>query len=209
MDGDGRKDLFVFDRFNNRVSCFLNTGSTNVVTRMAVRAGNGAEIPPINKWALFYDYNCDGKEDLFMLSSQFPSGIAAWRNDYTPGSGLQFTLVNPFMGRPSAFPDEHLRQRAVSILAFADVDSDGDMDIIGYNSVPDGRFIYHRNLSSGHYGTCDCWVYEWASACWGNFVCAGGANGWDVSLSVPCRSPTVRRTRLGTGFTIAFRCRAS
>lgn len=187
MDGDGRKDLFVFDRFNNRVSCFLNTGSTNVVTAWQYAPEMVQRFPPINKWALFYDYNCDGKEDLFMLSSQFPSGIAAWRNDYTPGSGLQFTLVNPFMRETFAGFPTNIFASAVSIPAFADVDSDGDMDIIGYNSVPDGRFIYHRNLSMDNYGTCDSLVYEWASACWGNFALqVGGAN--EVGcFHCPCR----------------------
>lgn len=187
MDGDGRKDLFVYDRYNNRLSCYLNTGSTNADDAFEYDPDMALRFPPINKWAKFYDYNCDGKEDLFMLSSVFPSGMAAWRNDYTPGGGLQFTLVNPFMRETFFGTPTNIFASGVSIPALADVDNDGDMDIVGYNSVPDGRFIFHRNLSKDLYGHCDSLTFEWATGCWGNFALQIGGNNEVGCFFCPCR----------------------
>lgn len=112
MDGDGRKDLFVFDRFNNRVSCFLNTGSTNVVTAWQYAPEMVQRFPPINKWALFYDYNCDGKGETCSCSRPF----------FRPASppGATTTRKAPVCSSPSSIRScgrllpasrQHLRQR--------------------------------------------------------------------------------------------------
>src|SRR5690349_1305046 len=68
LNGDGIHDLFIYDRVNNRVSTFINDGSPGT-NAWKYAPEYRSHFPPINKWALLYDYNCDGKADLFTLSS--------------------------------------------------------------------------------------------------------------------------------------------
>lgn len=187
LDGDGRQDLFIFDRHDNRLLTFINSGDTS--TRAWQFAPSyAAKFPPVNKWALLYDYNCDGKKDFFTLSSLFPSGIAAWRNDYTPGTGLKFTLVDPFMQEQFGASTFNIFASYISIPAFADFDGDGDMDILGYNSVPDGRFIFHQNMSKELFGHCDSLKFQYATGCWGNFTLRIGSTNSVACFHCPCRT---------------------
>ena len=90
LDGDGVKDLFVFERdYNGVVKTFINNGTSGVVDYEYAPQYRAA-FPKMRNWALLADYNCDGKEDIFTYA---PAGIAVYRNDYDPVNGLQFTLV--------------------------------------------------------------------------------------------------------------------
>lgn len=195
LNGDGLHDIFIYERDNNRILTFLNNGDTTVnAWRYAPQYAR--QFPPVNKWAFLYDYNCDGKSDFMTLSSVLPSGVAIYRNDYTPGNGLQWTLVNPFVSETFGAITTNIFASGVSLPAFSDIDNDGDMDILGYNSVPDGRIIYHQNLSMETYGVCDSLKFNYASGCWGNFaLLIGGTN------SVGCFHCPCRIAAPGTGAT--------
>jgi hypothetical protein len=60
LDGDGIKDLFVFDRYGNKVMTYLFKGGKYVYAPMYE-----SQFPPLFKWVVIKDYNCDGKEDIF------------------------------------------------------------------------------------------------------------------------------------------------
>jgi len=194
MDGDGIHDMFVFDVHNNRVIPYLNDGSAGI-SAWHFAPSLVSKFPPINKWAMLYDYNCDGKKDLFTLSTSPPSGITVYRNDYTSGGGLQWTLVNSFLQEKFATITTNIFASGVSIPTFADIDSDGDMDILGYNSVPDGRIVFHRNVSMDQFGHCDSLKFEYATGCWGNFALRIGSTNSVSCFHCPCReaSPTFIR----------------
>ncbi len=176
LNGDGRKDLVAYDRVNSRLTCYTNDGSPSTnAWRYAPQYVE--DFPRINRWLLMYDYNCDGKEDIFTISSQFPSCIACYRNDYTPGTGLRFTLVDDIIEETFSTQVFPVFASGVLIPALEDIDGDGDMDILGYNSIPDGRVIWHKNQSIELYGVCDSLAFSYADACWGNFALQiGGAN---------------------------------
>lgn len=186
LNGDATKDMIVYDRVNSRLSCYLNDGSP-ALSAWAYAPQFESAFPAINRWVLLYDYNCDGREDLFTISPIYPSCIACYRNDYTPGTGLRFTLVAPVIYETFSATSFPVFASGVLIPAFEDIDGDGDMDILGYNSIPDGRVIYHKNESMELFGTCDSLRFNYASACWGNFAFqVGGAN--EVGcFNCPCR----------------------
>ncbi|MFM2207797.1 MAG: hypothetical protein RL213_1772 [Bacteroidota bacterium] len=186
LNGDGVKDMVLFDRVNNRLSCYLNDGTPSLAAWKYAPRFESA-FPPVNRWLLAYDYNCDGKEDLFTISPQYPSCIACYRNDYTSATGLRFTLVAPVIYETFSTTSFPVFASGVLIPAFDDIDSDGDMDILGYNSIPDGRVILHKNESMELFGTCDSLRFNYANACWGNFAFqVGGAN--EVGcFNCPCR----------------------
>jgi len=194
LNGDGIHDMFVFDVHNNRVLPYLNDGSAGI-SAWHYAPEFVSRFPPINKWAMLYDYNCDGKKDLFTLSTSPPSGITVYRNDYTSGGGLQWTLVSSFLMERFATITTNIFASGVSIPTFVDIDSDGDMDIMGYNSVPDGRIVFHRNVSMDQFGHCDSLKFEYATGCWGNFALRIGSTNSVSCFHCPCReaSPTFIR----------------
>lgn len=186
LNGDGVKDMVAYDRVNSRLTCYVNDGS-NSLSAWKYDPSYASKFPYINRWALMYDYNCDGNEDLFTLSPIYPSCIACYRNDYSPATGLRFTLVDPILEESFSTTVFPVFASGVLLPAFDDVDGDGDMDILGYNSIPDGRVILHKNESMETYGICDSLIFNYANACWGNFAFrVGGAN--EVGcFGCPCR----------------------
>ncbi len=187
LNGDGLHDIFIYERDNNRILTFLNNGDTTI-RAWSYAPQFARQFPPINKWAFLYDYNCDGKADLMTLSTVLPSGIAVYRNDYTIGSGLQWTLVDPFVEETFGSIITNIFASGVSLPAFCDMDNDGDMDILGYNSVPDGRIVYHQNLSMETYGNCDSLKFHYGSGCWGNFALLIGGTKSVGCFHCPCRT---------------------
>ncbi len=187
VNGDGRNDIFIYDKFNSRKTVFLNNGNTNYNLAWDYAPQYADKFPEINQWVMMYDYNCDGKEDLFTLSPIALSAMAVYRNDYSIATGLQFTLVDDYLDEKYQTLRQNIFVSGVSVPGLSDIDGDGDMDIIGYNSFPDARFIFHKNYSMERYGNCDSLDFEYATGCWGNFaLMVGGAN--EVGcFHCPCR----------------------
>lgn len=178
LNGDGIHDLFMYDRSNNRISTFINDGTAGAYA-WHYDPRYISKFPPINKWVRLYDYNCDGKMDLFTLSD-CQCGVAVWRNDYDAITGLHFTLVTQTLMEtyfPPPNPETQVYADYVSLPSFGDVDGDGDMDILGYNSISDGRILYHKNYSVENGHGCDSLEFKLDNLHWGNFqLWIGGSN---------------------------------
>jgi hypothetical protein len=178
VDGDNILDLFCYDRTNDRISVFVNDGTSSAHPfRYAPEYISRFPKPPPSSWAKCVDYNCDGKMDYFTVDSLY-AGVAVWRNDYSISTGLVFTrvtwrLMETSIMNPVPFP---LFATSILIPTFIDVDNDGDMDILGFNSSGNGRIAYHRNRSMQDYGVCDSLKFVYESKCWGNFQFCFGTN---------------------------------
>src|SRR5690606_29404055 len=157
----------------NRITTFINKGTPNKVDYQLAH-GYEQQLPPIKDWALFRDYNCDGKMDLFTYET---GGIKVYKNTST-STQLQFTLAttnnssqiifsnyNP--DTPSSNP-VNLYVSSIDIPAIVDIDGDGDMDVLTF-SILGSQVEYHKNLSMELYGTCDSLEYEIRNKCWGFF----------------------------------------
>lgn len=188
LNGDGLEDLFMFDKTNDRILTFVNNGSVVNAFQYAPEYRSRFPFIPRGSWARFFDYNCDGKNDFFTLS-QAQNGIAVYRNDYSVGSGLQFTQVSTELTETWSGPSPINIFASTGLLpALVDVDNDGDMDILGFNSIPDGRVAYHKNLSKELYGHCDSLRFHFDSRCWGDFALCLGANAV-CSFNAACPPP--------------------
>ncbi len=179
LDGDGDRDLVVFDRSTNKVSTFLNQSS-----EYFYHPEYEIFFPKeINKWLLLRDYNCDGIEDIFTANS---NGISVYKNITQPGGNLSWEKLSFFAppapsappGTPGIFTEILLTKGFSTtnifpgtndIPSITDMDGDGDLDIVNMRFVNPGTAEYHKNLSMENYGTCDSLKFERIEQRWGDW----------------------------------------
>jgi len=191
LNGDGIKDLFVYERDvaekNGSVLTFLNGGTADSID-YTYAPEYQSNFPGILNWVLLADYNCDGREDIF---TWMPGGIKVYRNDYDIINGLSFTLVtetnapwSPALTTTGTVPS-NLYVSQFDLPAIADIDDDGDLDILcfclGCESVE-----FNRNYSMENYGTCDSLEYVIENKCWGEF--AEDVFNNNINLGVTCKT---------------------
>ncbi len=148
LDGDAREDLVVFDRSAQHLKTFLRNSSGGVT----FSPGYQKRFPLIENWMNLLDYDGDGDKDLFTST---PGGIQVYPNlgnNFPKSLGtLKSTGLNGLI---------NIYVSATDIPAIADIDGDGDLDILAFESA--GHFItYYENTGDLKYVT--------KSMNWGNF----------------------------------------
>ncbi|MFM8918248.1 MAG: FG-GAP repeat domain-containing protein, partial [Bacteroidota bacterium] len=182
LNGDGIKDLFVFDRDGFRVSTFINNGTVGQVDYHYAPEYRKRFPAGLHDWVLLKDFNCDGREDVFTYS--YSGGMTVYRNDYTPQNGLQFTLAYTLVNSKYGSITANLYVASVNLPALTDVDNDGDLDVLTF--PVSGSFVeFHRNRAVEQFGVCDTLVYQLDPSCFGNFGLSGFTN--SALLNVGCR----------------------
>lgn len=163
LDGDGKKDLIVFDRHGNRLLTFLNRGATGEINY--VYAPEYAKrFPKLTDWAIFADYDGDGREDIFTYSQGW-AGMKVYRDISSEQLGFEL-VVYPYLTSWQGGGEVNLIATNADYPAITDLDGDGDLDILTFGVL--GTFIEkHRNLSMERYGTRDSLVFEKTDYCWG------------------------------------------
>lgn len=186
LNGDGIKDLVLFDRSGNQLITLLNDGSPGTGAYRITRDHDmTAPFQGLHDWVLFRDYDCDGKEDIFTYSS---AGFAVYRN-ISNSNGPAFQLVNSqvrsdYVGASGGSVNANLYISSVDLPGFADVDGDGDLDVLTF-SLFGTSVEYHKNLSMELYGTCDSLKFELRNKCWGFFTESFSDN--SVTLDAECQ----------------------
>lgn len=164
LDGDGWKDLLVFDRHGNRLLCYLNKGTEGEI-RYEYTTEYDASFPKLNGWVVFADYNGDGKEDIFTYSKGW-AGIKVYRNVSTSGQPEFALVVSPYLTSWQGGGEVNLLATDADYPAIVDLDGDGDLDILTFGVM--GTFIEkHLNLSVERYGHRDSLLFERTDLCWG------------------------------------------
>lgn len=165
LNNDGIQDLVVFERdWYGMIKTFINGGSPNQVDY--IHSPDYEHLfPKMHNWTLLYDYNCDGKEDIF---TSVAGGVACYRNETIGTSPLKFSLVSNLLRTQTSEGATNLYVSPVDIPALADLDDDGDMDILSFGVI--GKSVsYHKNLSMENGGNCDNLDFELSTDCWGYF----------------------------------------
>lgn len=184
LNSDGIKDLFAIDRsgnINTRITTFINQGTANAVDYKYAPYYRQF-FPDLFDWALLVDYNCDGKEDIFTYT---PGGMKVYKNDYNSASGLKFLKVTDLLHSTYYSPPPvNLWVSPVNLPAFADIDNDGDMDILTFG-LGGFQVEYHINKSMDLYGHCDSLIFELGTACWGHFTLNSFSNSATLGVSCP------------------------
>ncbi len=169
LNNDGKKDVVAFDKIcgsGGRLRAFLNTGGVGEAKYLhAFNYQN--KFPNVTDWALFFDYNNDGKSDIFTYTT---GGIKVFKN-ISVGQNLNFILEKSLLMsnyNPSGTPSiSNLYCNSVAIPGIADIDQDGDLDILSF-SVFGVKIEYHKNMSQELFGNSDSLIFNMVDDCWGD-----------------------------------------
>lgn len=195
LNFDGIKDLFVFDRSGNKVSTYLNmgtTGNTNYIH--AVEYQNS--FPLMLDWAFLKDYNCDGKADIYTHNN---GALEIYRNDGNAIEGLKFTLVVSSLLSDYLTDTIPITVSAIDLPAISDIDGDGDLDVLNFRTS--SIYVeFHKNRSMELYGTCDSLDFKLTANCWGYFSENSISN--DVNLNDTCSDDISNKNAFHSGSTL-------
>ncbi|HRI28074.1 MAG TPA: T9SS type A sorting domain-containing protein [Chitinophagales bacterium] len=184
LNNDGIQDLVIFDRSSETFYTFLNGGTPNQ-TDYTYAPQYEAFFPALKNWALLTDFDCDGIADLFTgtvsADALLGDAIRVFKGQYTANNELTFSLHNNLL---TYLPDNNKVYVAIyDIPALADVDNDGDLDILSFG--PSGGYIkYYQNLSVENSLPCGTLLFDLGAECWGNFYESGIST--TVDLGVDC-----------------------
>ena len=186
LDLDGLKDLVFFDRSGDKLVTLVNTGGTGTDRYRLSRAFDAVwPFSQLHDWALFRDYDCDGKEDIFTYSL---AGFSVFRNTSTSDAlsfeQLVYRAECDYVFTDGSFQRSNLYVSSDDLPGLTDVDGDGDLDVLTFSQL--GSFVeYYKNLSMETYGTCDSLTFVRRNACWGRFAENSSTNA--VTLDVDCQ----------------------
>lgn len=182
LNGDGIKDLFVFDKDGSRVSTYINDGTPGQISYRFAPEYKSKFPYGLHDWVLLKDFDCDGKEDIFTYS--YSGGMTVYKNNYSLATGLKFDLAYTLIYSKYGTVTANLYVASVNLPALVDVDYDGDMDVLTFSLA--GNFIeYHKNKGKELYNRCDTLIYQMEPACWGDFGLSGFSN--TAILNAGCR----------------------
>lgn len=174
LDGNGIKDLYVFDRIGDTHLTFLqeNTGDE---TEYRFEPRFAKNFPKCSEWILLRDYDNDGISDLFTYSGlELINGIRVFKGKYNNGK-IDFDRVELDQSFDfnvlTYLTNNLLSEIFVSNIDYPnieDVDGDGDLDILTYE--PNGVYVqYFQNQAIEKNYPLDSLVFLLKDECWGRF----------------------------------------
>lgn len=164
LDNDGVEDLVVFDRTANKLYTFLAQKDNAGKFFWQYSPQYETAFPKISNWILLRDYNLDGKKDIFTFTS---SGIKVYQNTST--NNLSFKLMADPIFSTGYSGKLNLYMSSTDIPAIADIDNDGDLDIVVFD--PSGNFTaFHKNYSFENYKNAKVLEFRRVGDCWGGFL---------------------------------------
>ncbi len=172
LNGDSNLDLVYFDRQGNIFVPFIHQNN-----RYELAPNYQSIFPTVERFALFRDYNCDGIKDLFSYNYDDNSnrvGIAVYQGGRNSQNQLDFSLAKPIL--EYTFKRQTNRMNIsisdIDLPAIDDIDNDGDLDILNFNSAG-GYVEYFENQSQELGYGCDSLIYTYEDDCWGRFYESG------------------------------------
>lgn len=173
LNNDGFNDLVVYDKSGSKIRTFINdkvSGQANYTHNPVYED----KFPFLNSWFSTYDYNCDGRMDIFTYSLNC-GGIKVFRNtgnlQFVPMGYYNSSCGNTYLQSDygtGATPLPNIPDNGVGMPGLVDMDGDGDMDIIVFDVLA-YNVEYHQNQSKELYGNCDSLTFTMVNKCWGGF----------------------------------------
>ena len=177
LNHDGIPDLFVFDRVGDVVNTYLKDPDLGFSEDFIYAPEYEKIFPKMKEWAILHDFDQDGIEDLFTSSQTGVAGIVVYKGEidndqltfepFVTGQGnhrnLYFQNNGNWTNIYVAFSD---------IPALTDVDGDGDMDILNFDTGGSYVFFYKNQSIEKGYGL-DSLDFILQDICWGKFQESG------------------------------------
>jgi hypothetical protein len=170
LDGDGRNDLFAFDRESSRVYTFLNVAAATGTGRRWRYAPEFETLFPddMHGWAVLRDYDCDGRPDLF---SHKDGDIRVFRNVAGPGGIASFVLFSGQLRATGASGSYNIAVIDSNLPDFKDVNGDGKLDVITYTFLGSTSIELYLNTSPAPCGSG--LTFELSTDHWGQMLSCG------------------------------------
>ncbi|MFY0673583.1 MAG: T9SS type A sorting domain-containing protein [Bacteroidia bacterium] len=163
---DGIQDLLVFDKEDYQTIIYIGNGDS-LNPEFMLAPEYEFLLPKLYAWVKVLDFNGDDKPDIF--TSNNIGGVMVYKNTST-SKEIKFELYNddlkyfdveirfytPLFVAPSDVP------------AVDDIDGDGDLDILAFDSGG-GNITYYQNQSMEVYGHKDSFNFLVPTFCWGRF----------------------------------------
>lgn len=173
LNGDGTDDLVLYDRMANKIITFVAADNQYV----AAPEYEGLFPSEVYNWILLRDFNCDGKKDIFtgdvlgmkvFINKTSAPGALEWEPYLFP-TGFDGPKSTVLLTRnPATSIKVNLQIQYDDLPAIADVDGDGDLDILNIQYA--GHTVeFHQNLTKENYGSCDSLEFVRVTRSWGSF----------------------------------------
>ncbi len=157
LNGDGVEDLIIYHRISGELATYLATGGEYVFSP-EYKAFFPEEVAD---WLVLADFNCDGKKDIF-TSTTF--GIKVFENT-TSGDTPTWREAAEFLTFDN---DINMQVNASDIPGIADIDGDGDLDILAYRFSTSNTIDHYKNLSIENTGSCGALTFTRETRRWGD-----------------------------------------
>ncbi len=171
VDGDGQLDLYFFDRAGDVHVAVGYAG--RVASDFVDKSSFVRDWPAAQNFVLLRDFDADGVADMFTSGSETGrEGILVYKG-FRQNGRLQFSPValpgrlGDILGYRTDNGDQLIYVARTDIPAIQDIDGDGDLDILSFDS--NGSFIYLYRNTATRTGTqpTDYLRFELETRCYG------------------------------------------
>ncbi|MBA3827930.1 MAG: T9SS type A sorting domain-containing protein [Taibaiella sp.] len=165
LNKDGKNDMVIYERYKG-IRTFLNMGVAGN-PKYVYAPQYELNFPAIDGFMTLVDYNHDGIPDLVSGGGNF----FIWKGFYNSANQLSFTFYKGLEYNNDSFSSgsNNAYVSPTDIPAVVDVDNDGDLDFIAFNSLG-GNFVYwYKNVQVEDTLPSDSIRIKLRDQCWGKF----------------------------------------
>ena len=168
LNGDGKIDMFIYDKAGWKALAFLNTGTGGVPSFIYAPQFDIMIPRELRDWAVIRDYNHDGVPDIMALSSN--SDIMVFKGTRT-GTTLTFEKTyEKIMYNYGQGHRDHIWTFADNMPVMMDIDNDGDLDVLASDIGGGVTVNFYQNQAVEQGMSVDSLSMNIVSQCWGHFL---------------------------------------
>ncbi|MFT2009116.1 T9SS type A sorting domain-containing protein [Pontibacter sp. 13R65] len=174
LNQDGQDDLFAFDRTMQKVYTWLAVQENGKWRYQYAPAYETLFPQDLVSWVLLRDYNCDGLKDIFTSS---PLGIRVYRQVMGENNQISFELAEDALYYSNNnVRRSNMQMGSADIPIIADMDGDGDLDIVITEFSLGETMEYHRNMRVEQGLDCNTLRFVQETNWWGGITECDGCD---------------------------------